>query len=105
MIPVCPAFGGFRPATWKDGRHADVSSGNDDQRTWLLEQLRAHPFQPGQTPRQWVLWRSKVAEGMSEMDAYNWVQATDGQNVQPSQTHQQQPQGYGYGYEGMTNGK
>lgn len=39
----------------------------------LAEMIRS-PIRNGQTPEAWLLWRSKVSEGMSEVDAWRWVE-------------------------------
>ncbi|WRT63641.1 uncharacterized protein IL334_000564 [Kwoniella shivajii] len=92
------------------------------QRAWVSNQLRSSPIPPGQSPEDWLLSRSMVAEGMTEAEA--WAQVHDlrgtqnqnqDQNQGQSQQRQQQAEddanmflshdhGPMLGFSGLTNG-
>ncbi|OCF59729.1 hypothetical protein L486_02401 [Kwoniella mangroviensis CBS 10435] len=55
------------------------------QRAWVSNQLHQSPIPPGQSPEDWLLARSMVAEGMTEAEA--WAQ------VHLSRQNQQQNNG------------
>ncbi|WVQ64738.1 uncharacterized protein L199_002906 [Kwoniella botswanensis] len=55
------------------------------QRAWVSSQLHQSPIPPGQSPEDWLLARSMVAEGMTEAEA--WAQ------VHLSRQNQQQNNG------------
>jgi hypothetical protein len=69
-------------------------SQNDAQRDWLYGQLQRHPIRTGQTPTDWVLWRARVSEGMSEMAA--WESVVNG----ASQAHASPSQAYTMDFNG-----
>jgi len=50
------------------------NSQSHQQRAWLDTELFYHPILPFQTPEDWLLWRTKVSEGMSEEEGWQWVQ-------------------------------
>jgi hypothetical protein len=63
-----------------------------DQKTWLLQELQRHPLIDGQSPHQWLLWRTKVAEGLSEADAWAFVVRSNNPNtVTTNQAQAQAP--------------
>ena len=47
---------------------------SEQQRAWLETELFNHPIRSFQTPEDWLLWRTKVSEGMSESEGWEWVQ-------------------------------
>ncbi|KAL1412020.1 hypothetical protein Q8F55_003017 [Vanrija albida] len=44
-----------------------------DQLAWLQREFIAHPPLPQQTVDDWLLWRSRVAEGLTELEALSTV--------------------------------
>ncbi|OCF40087.1 hypothetical protein I317_06100 [Kwoniella heveanensis CBS 569] len=48
-------------------------SADPTQRAWVEQQLRISPIAPGQSPEDWLLFRSMIAEGQTEAEA--WLNA------------------------------
>lgn len=71
------------------------NSESDQQRIWIQQELIRHPPAPDQEPFSWLLWRSKIAEGMSEKDAWTWVvqESNRTAEVQPAGNIVAQPVG------------
>jgi hypothetical protein len=51
-----------------------LHSQQPDQHAWLEAELHDHPIRAFQSPEDWLYWRIKVGEGMSEEDGWTWVQ-------------------------------
>ncbi|WWC85735.1 uncharacterized protein L201_000601 [Kwoniella dendrophila CBS 6074] len=52
------------------------------QRAWVSDQLRSSPIPNGQSPEDWLLARSMVAEGMTEVEAWSQVHTIRGNQQQ-----------------------
>jgi hypothetical protein len=49
------------------------NSENEEQRVWIYQEyIKRPPFQ-GQSAFSWVLWRSRVAEGVTDEEAWAWA--------------------------------
>ncbi|WOO80363.1 uncharacterized protein LOC62_03G003880 [Vanrija pseudolonga] len=46
---------------------------SNEQLAWLQREFLAHPPLPQQTVQDWLQWRSRVAEGMTELEALSTV--------------------------------
>ncbi|WVQ94058.1 hypothetical protein IAU59_001136 [Kwoniella sp. CBS 9459] len=53
--------------------HLDQYCADPTQRAWVEQQLRISPIAPGQSPEDWLLYRSMIAEGQTEAEA--WLNA------------------------------
>ncbi|WVF66445.1 hypothetical protein IAT40_001185 [Kwoniella sp. CBS 6097] len=53
--------------------HLDQYCADPTQRAWVEEQLSISPIRPGQSPEDWLLYRSMIAEGQTEAEA--WLNA------------------------------